>query len=146
MRITLDALELMNRQQLFDVMCAGLLKQNARSTAFDGLRCQYRGDRGTKCAIGMLIPDAIYDRNLEFMGVKDLCERIGRTPEGARAANVLRAHLPLLMRMQDIHDSALPCDWRSAMREAAAAFNLRFTEDDTPDDSMRVRAMTERSA
>lgn len=127
-RITVDALEQMSPQALFNFICSELLAQGKRSTTFDGYRCQYRGEGGTKCAVGMLIPDTLYKRNFEFMGVKELCERMGDTPNGMRIARVLCAHIDLLTRMQEIHDTVLPSEWREAMRVAAEKFGLHFID------------------
>lgn len=47
-------------QELFDQAVAGLRGQGCQ-VALEGDRCQYRTDKGLKCAFGHLIPDNLYD-------------------------------------------------------------------------------------
>jgi hypothetical protein len=47
------------RQEIFDYVVQRLLQQGKRSmTGEEG--CKYRGDGGTRCALGWLIPDDLY--------------------------------------------------------------------------------------
>lgn len=56
---------MINRQEIFEKMVTGLYRQGKPSVdLFNGF-CKYRGDGGTKCAIGFLIDDSEYDPSLE---------------------------------------------------------------------------------
>lgn len=59
----------MNNQQkieIIDRVIAGFTAQGKFSTRdMDQTVCLYRGPNGCKCAIGMLIPDELYDKNME---------------------------------------------------------------------------------
>ena len=58
----------MNRQEIFDKAYLAILKQGRPST---GVRnnsfqsCLYRGEQGVKCVIGHLIPDDLYQPEIE---------------------------------------------------------------------------------
>ena len=69
----------MTNQQIFNKVAKHLLKQGRR--ARDGNGCAYRGENGTKCAVGCLIPDALYDDRLEGSSVRyvgDGCYLLGQ--------------------------------------------------------------------
>lgn len=54
-----------SNQQVFEIVVKHLFSQGAQSKKFieevDRDCCVYRGDSGTSCAIGRIIPDEIYD-------------------------------------------------------------------------------------
>lgn len=58
----------MNRQEVFDTMLAHLRKQG-RVAVIDGVGCAYRTPEGLKCAVGALIPDNLYNPNIENKSV-----------------------------------------------------------------------------
>jgi hypothetical protein len=58
----------MNRQAIFDTVAARLTAQGVPSRGLGAngeATCMYRGPGNTKCAIGCLIPDELYDPILE---------------------------------------------------------------------------------
>ena len=65
------------KQKVFDIVKDHLLTQNAKSTAppinysNDGY-CLYRSNNNLKCAIGCLIPDELYNPELEYHDVKSI--------------------------------------------------------------------------
>ena len=59
------------RQQHFDTVLAHLRKQGKRST-YGNRGCAYRGTDNTKCAIGALLPDELYDPKMENRPVDNL--------------------------------------------------------------------------
>lgn len=64
----------MNLEQ-FDKIANHLIKQGKRSLAPDGVGCMYRGEGGTKCAIGEIIPDKLYGCHLEGASFSVLAAR-----------------------------------------------------------------------
>lgn len=56
-----------DRQAAFEKMVRGLHQQGRKSGIRENgrLTCQYRGDGGTKCAVGFLIPDDEYNSDIE---------------------------------------------------------------------------------
>lgn len=56
------------RQEAFDIMVSGLIKQGKPSYNIH-MGCMYNNGAGQKCAVGMLIPDDDYSPLLEGKGV-----------------------------------------------------------------------------
>lgn len=52
-------------QHLFNIISRHLLIQNVQSRDNTGACCKYRNSDGLKCAIGCLILDSEYDKNME---------------------------------------------------------------------------------
>jgi hypothetical protein len=61
----------MTDQEVFDYVSTFLLKQGVPSKDLTQKNqpCLYRGPNGTKCAVGCLIPDELYDPVMESMPV-----------------------------------------------------------------------------
>lgn len=55
----------MKPQVLFDKVARHLFKQNKKCVDPETNQCRYRGDNNTKCAIGILIPNRLYDPAME---------------------------------------------------------------------------------
>jgi hypothetical protein len=53
------------KQETFDTIVRALVVQGQPSMNAERTRCMYRGDGGTKCAAGHLIPDEDYDHTTE---------------------------------------------------------------------------------
>jgi hypothetical protein len=99
-------------QEVFDIVAAGLLKQNRKST--DGFGCCYRGWDGCRCAAGLLIPDKYYHGGLEGCSWNLLVEK-RRVPS---------QHGALIARLQVIHDNMEVEQWRHALIKFAADCGL----------------------
>lgn len=94
----------MNAQEIFDTVARHLHKQGKRAGKYDNdsrdeadFRCLYRGPEGTKCAVGCLIPDELYDPNIEGLSVSDIKDVLLKAGIGAFA---------LLGQLQNVHDTA----------------------------------------
>jgi hypothetical protein len=97
----------LTRQTIFNRAVTGLVKQGqqARNTSGD---CQYRGHGGTKCALGLLIPDKHYNPDAEgTMVVKEdhtkdvvyyMCKASGINLDFEPTRN-------LVADLQDMHDN-----------------------------------------
>ena len=63
--------------ELFLEACKGLIKQGkpsvTRNKQGEALVCAYRGPRGTKCAIGQILPEEFYTKEAEGKGFRGLC-------------------------------------------------------------------------
>lgn len=66
----------MNNQEAFDLMVNHLITQG-RAAADDNGECLYRGPEGTKCAVGILIPDDKYTPAMENLNPYQLVEHHG---------------------------------------------------------------------
>lgn len=90
----------MTSQQIFDIVIDHLLTQGKPSRSDV---CLYRSSDGSKCAVGVLIPDSEYDSNMEFSVVDAECQ-IHPTPIQAWAQWKYPHDLKLLSRLQKLHD------------------------------------------
>jgi hypothetical protein len=97
----------LTRQTIFNRAITGLIKQGCLSTNTSG-ECQYRGREGTKCALGLLIPDKHYTPDAEGTRVvnddltKDalyyMCKASGINLDFAPTRD-------LVVDLQNMHDS-----------------------------------------
>jgi len=131
----------MTKQEIFDKVVAHLRQQGVKcaSTEQGEELCAYRGADGTKCAIGALIPDELYDPKVEGASVGALLN-VGlpdlRTPESVRIADFLSRLTKwdhdtqcaiFLDGLQRIHDGWPPIDWEREFGNFAKVWNLNFT-------------------
>lgn len=104
----------MTNQEAFDVMVRHAREQGCKSWNSER-KCRYRGNGGTKCFVGALIPDAEYTVLLEGKPAISLSRMLrclhGLTPD-------------FLDYMQAIHDRATPTSWEECFASAAHAFGL----------------------
>lgn len=90
----------MTDQEIFDKVCTHLIKQARQSKLISyKSMCAYRGEGGASCAIGCLIPDALYYREMEGVPFRRL----------VLSNRQLTPYLPksalLGVGLQDIHDA-----------------------------------------
>lgn len=101
----------MNKQEIFDTVAKHLFSQGQRAMmnnnhGLDGEYCAYRGENGMKCAVGVLIPDDMYDPDMDKFGGDGtsidciLHKYPDKVPEWFHENSVF------LESLQDIHDSA----------------------------------------
>ncbi len=98
-----------SQEQIFKALHDHFSQPDASLGLSDGGSCVFRGDGNgsdrTRCAFGVFIPDAVYDRvrntygNPEAWGVESW---IDRTPELA----YLKPHKELLSALQSLHDGS----------------------------------------
>lgn len=93
----------MTNQEIFDVVVRHLRKQNAKSR--NDVMCLYRGLCGMKCAVGCLIPDELYEKDLEGSSVQDILDFLPGIEE---------AQIEFLERLQVIHDRQPVELWESS--------------------------------
>lgn len=78
-------------------------------------KCAYRGENGTKCAVGCLIPDDKYYPAIE-----------GITYTNSLIVTLLpeMEYTFLLRELQLVHDKSNPSDWAVELSSLAVTFNL----------------------
>ena len=103
-------------QETFDIVASHLLRQGRRSVDSEG-RCLYRGPNGLKCGAGCLIPDELYDPDIEGRGVK--CSEVEAVLDGH--------DLEVCRIGQLIHDTMPPKEWPDALAMYADRLGLTFT-------------------
>jgi hypothetical protein len=85
----------MTQQEIFDTVVRALGIQG--KPAMDGIKCAYRAPDGSKCAAGHLIPDDVYQPEMEGTHIRKVLHSYS-------ALDGLRPHTDLLMDLQDAHD------------------------------------------
>ena len=60
----------MTNQEAFEISTKHVLNLKERCTNSEG--CSYRNEKGSSCAIGILIPDEQYEPGLESMSAREL--------------------------------------------------------------------------
>jgi len=122
-------------QEIFDTVAEHLLKQGKQSKAPGDKGCRYRGPDGTKCAVGVLIPDADYRKWMDaghsipvdtLLEGRDANRKKHRVPASIKA---LVPHQCLLATLQGAHDNHWNWDnqmqpMRERLRMIAKRFNL----------------------
>lgn len=91
----------MTPQEIFDIVVTHIYSMKHRSRNSDQPACAYRAEDGSRCAVGILIPDENYHPDMENNGVGDLL-------------NYWNEHLPswfgdneaLLRYLQAAHDAS----------------------------------------
>ena len=96
-----DTFNAATSQEIFDFVAHHLLTQNECSVSPLGKGCAYYGQNGLKCAAGCLIPDELYDEDLEdrpWRGIKDILD--------------MKQHACLVTKLQKIHDETEVNCWK----------------------------------
>lgn len=130
----------LTEQQAFDYVVNFLRKQGVKSLREDinSDMCLYRGIKGRKCALGALMPDEVYDINLENLAAEqlvELCRSKTRSVYGKLVIdNVdhpfwvwLQEHAGLMGRLQNAHDCFSASVWEIKWQEIAYYFKLIYT-------------------
>lgn len=114
----------MQAQEIFDTVATHLFKQGRRATNWEMPHmCSYRGAGGSKCAVGVLIPDDVYDPMMEGRTI------IGLVDSGSGLPDWMSENKTLLSWLQDVHD--VESNWKSsdtmkaALRQAAGANSVK---------------------
>jgi len=131
------------KQEIFTKVAKHLLTQGQRAVAVEGSpACRYRGMNNTKCAIGCLIPDELYEEQMEGHSAASLLGNSGYFPkhyyceQNVDKNTQLRAllgieekteqaDLSFLSYMQYVHDAVHKDFWR--IRLVDFAVNNRLT-------------------
>lgn len=108
-----------SQQEVFDLVVNHLREQGCKSIGENGV-CLYRGSNGTKCAVGVLIPDNLYILEMEGKSILELKTKY----------YYLRPrlyHSKLLMELQRVHDDYSTEEWEKRFEEVAKEFNLEYS-------------------
>lgn len=115
----------LNKQQVFNKVALHLLKQNERSETKYPTRqkpiCAYRGQNGTACAVGCLIPDEMYRPEMEGKLVYTL---MGDHVSTRTLFDEEVIDSSLLSAMQNIHDNTSVDNWFFNLVEFAKVHEL----------------------
>ena len=93
---------------VFNKVSEHLLAQNARALSVADLSCVYRSNSGLKCAVGCLIKDEFYSRELEGRYVRtNVIESVLKLSGVPITEEVLK----LLEELQQLHDFVKTEGW-----------------------------------
>jgi hypothetical protein len=139
---TIHELACMDAQTIFDHVAQHMLTQRARSARDGSADCLYRDLHGRACAVGSIIPAAVYRESMEHKGIAALMLMLSLdefdTPEHRAFARVLTLHAPMLMHFMRVHDQAVPEAWPDDLRRLAALYALDASIIDRFDIAPRV--------
>lgn len=101
----------MTPQQIFDTVATHLFTQGKQAVNTNGA-CMYRGENGTKCAIGVLIPDNLYTDAMEGRSAGSLFHVDVDYPQ------YLEVNKKLLSSLQNVHDFSYNWDNTETLKDA----------------------------
>lgn len=116
-------------QQAFDLALQGIRGQDYQRSVNHGAlgACAYRGDNGLKCAVGHMIPAALYSPTMEGAVIGNLL----RMPQGEALRQLLGSCSPaMLSALQRVHDTFLeagPHAFEDHMAHIALGYGLTYT-------------------
>ncbi len=106
-------------QEVFDKVVSHLRSQGGPAVNEEGT-CMYRAPGGKKCAVGCMIPDDVYSKNME-------CRLVSSIIDAYSALSDLQDHVVLLEELQEIHDQVDPSEWEIAFEAMTASHGLIYT-------------------
>lgn len=121
--MSLELSEPRTAQWVFDTVVNHLRKQGCRSYRHQGVSCAYRGQDGSKCAAGVLIPDNEYMPVMEGSTAAIICVLylVGVTKE------MFNTHSALISDLQCIHDMHDVDKWEDSFRRFAKWHDCVYT-------------------
>jgi hypothetical protein len=123
MNPTMEQLDAMGPQAVFNFVAAHLLSQRRRAVNHEG-QCQYRARDGSMCAVGCLIPGAYCHPAMEGHYVSDLAADLHSMMFGWRLGRFLLRHAALVDELQRVHDRSEPPTWRRQLVKVALRYGL----------------------
>lgn len=124
----------MNTQQMFDRVATHLLTQNEMAMKDGG--CAYRGEEGTMCAVGCLIDDKVYSKELEGHSLwdenlDDEENQVTTAVENSIGRPITTKEFNMLQELQQLHDGARVLSgepavkgWPTGLRSIAKRYEL----------------------
>ncbi len=98
----------MTLQEIFDKTTNAIIAQGGPSLTRKVERgCAYRGVNGRKCAIGHLIPDELYDKDIEGGGFQALLDEHPELATHFKTISTDKKAPRLLESLQYAHDAAV---------------------------------------
>ncbi len=114
----------MTNQTAFNKVWKHFITKYGRRS-FDDSGCRYRGGDGTKCAVGVLIPDYAYNKRMEGVGINELLHDFSHLNGLFKDVS-----LDFLQLLQVIHD----IEWKgfihkSPLKDLANQYKLKIPKD-----------------
>ena len=109
----------MTNQEILDKVANHLLTQNEKAYNEDEHSCAYLDPEGRKCAVGCLIPDDQYSKELEGAIITS-------NPKLKALPCMQGLDLDFLRDLQMLHDRSPTSKWRKELEELANQNNLEI--------------------
>ena len=116
----------MTEQEILDKVATHLLTQGKPAKLHPELNseaCAYRSPDGLKCALGCLIPDDVYDPEMETQPVHSLFSE-GNSFYAIFERLGLLEHKSILISLQGVHDRHIAKNWPDGLRKVAREYGL----------------------
>lgn len=97
----------MNNQETFNLIAVGIYYQGEQCTNSIG-HCAYRNESGLKCAFGQVLPDSMYEEDMEGISVETILETYSEVEVLFNGVDIT-----LLENLQSIHDNFESGDFRN---------------------------------
>ena len=123
------------QQEIFDIVVLHLYRQG--HPAYDQKEgCLYRAPNGDKCAVGVLIPDQVYDPGMEGKSVDNQNFSFSKV-----LPKYIHQNIDLLLALQGVHDEW--DDWKFSdiqpqLETIADEYNLTFPDLTQPFPTIRL--------
>jgi hypothetical protein len=106
-------------EPVFIKVAKHLLAQNEKSVAGERKACLYRSPQGLQCAVGCLITDDAYSKDLEGCAVYDKAVEKALKDSGIPLFCEMDS---MLIRLQTIHDNMHTDQWLDGLRVCAVTY------------------------
>jgi|SRR5581483_1613245 len=110
----------MTNQEFFDKVKDHLLTQKRKSLGKDR-SCKYRGIDNLKCSIGSVIPDELYDPDMEGRLPGNLITKFPKIAELFAGVD-----FSLITDLQLVHDCTPALIWENELKKVACKYGLKF--------------------
>lgn len=136
----------MELQEIFDTVVKHLHEQNSQSVDEKG-SCMYRGVDGKKCAVGCLIPDDLYSKDIEThgSGATEVRHVLAKAGVIKSEDDIFTSEQLLLNSLQRFHDYELECksnkEYLESLEYTAGLHNLKFNPLDYPKWNKQERSL-----
>lgn len=118
----------MNLQKVFDVVALHLLQQNKQCKT-KPTACAYRNDAGLMCAFGKLIPDELYDLEMESNGLGCVINQYPQFKDHLYkeySYQHTETEREFFYSVVQVHDLMHPSCWHDQLKALAERNNLEF--------------------
>lgn len=113
-----------DNREAFEIAAAHMLAQGKRAATDDG-KCYYRGPDGTKCAIGALIPDEVYQPKWDISWSSESAVVFLYRDE--QVVPYLPTSPGLATELQSVHDMCPPERWSEELMKLARRWGWEWT-------------------
>jgi hypothetical protein len=132
-------------EKLFKISADHLIRQSCKALSYWGdssndwgdssnelkpATCVFRNEHGLKCAVGALIGDVHYSKNLEGWDVENFLVR--NAIESTHNIVLDETIVSMLWSLQEIHDHSAPIEWSRKLTDLADELGFDWTPPEVP--------------